>query len=72
MLTVISLPHFAPLLNIFDFEGRRAISVFVVENAVENETNITSAEEVDQILTLTAPLVADQASILISSLGHMF
>merc|ERR1719412_2461417 len=44
----------------FDFEGRRAISVYVVENAVENETNVASAEQVDQILTLTSTLVADQ------------
>ena len=60
VLTVLSLPNFAPLLNMFDFEGRRAISVFIVENAVENETNVASAEQVDQILTLTSTLVADQ------------
>lgn len=60
VLTVLSLPNFAPLLNMFDFEGRRAISVFIVENAVENETSVASAEHVDQILTLTATLVADQ------------
>ena len=44
----------------FDFEGRRAMSVFLVENAVENETSVASAEQVDQILTLTSTLVADQ------------
>ena len=46
-----------------DFEGRRAISVFLVENAVENETHVASAEQVDQILTLTSTLVADQVGI---------
>ena len=66
VLTVLSLPNFAPLLNMFDFEGRRAISVFIVENAVENETSVASAEHVDQILTLTATLVADQVRIRIS------
>ena len=49
----------------FDFEGRRAMSVFLVENAVENETSVASAEQVDQILTLTSTLVADQVRIWI-------
>merc|ERR1719245_2727663 len=60
VLTVLALPNFAPLLAMFDFEGRRAMSVFLVENAVENETSVASAEQVDQILTLTSTLVADQ------------
>lgn len=60
VLTVLSLPNFAPLLNIFDFEGRRAISVFIVENAIENETTVATADQVDAILSLTAPLVCDQ------------
>ena len=41
------------------------MSVFLVENAVENETSVASAEQVDQILTLTSTLVADQARIWI-------
>ena len=41
------------------------MSVFLVENAVENETSIASAEQVDQILTLTSTLVADQVRIWI-------
>ena len=67
VLTVLALPNFAPLLNMFDFEGRRAISVFVVENAVENETKVASAEQVDQILTLTSTLVADQVRVTYQS-----
>ena len=67
VLTVLALPNFAPLLNMFDFEGRRAISVFVVENAVENETKVASAEQVDQILTLTSTLVADQVRLCVTS-----
>ncbi len=60
VLTVLSLPSFAPLLGIFDFEGRRAVSVFLAENAIDHSTLITTADEVDLSLTLAAPLVADQ------------
>ena len=44
----------------FDFDGRKAMSVFMVENVVENDTQISTQELVDTILDLIAPLITDQ------------
>ncbi len=62
ILTVLGLAHFAPLLQLFDFDGRKALSVFIAENALENETFIPTSDQVDTILGLLAPLIADQVS----------
>ena len=60
ILTVLRLAHFAPLLRLFDFDGRKALAVFIAENVLENSTTIPTSEQVDTILDLLAPLVADQ------------
>lgn len=60
MLTVLQLAHFSPLLDMFDFEGRRAMAVYVANNIVENDTYIPTAEQTDLVLTMLAPLVVDQ------------
>merc|ERR1712223_1614117 len=60
MITVLGLPHFAPLLNMYDFEGRRAMAVYVANNVIENDTLITTAEQTEIILGLLAPLIQDQ------------
>eukprot|EP00095_Tigriopus_kingsejongensis_P002089 maker-scaffold244_size240795-snap-gene-0.16 protein:Tk02089 transcript:maker-scaffold244_size240795-snap-gene-0.16-mRNA-1 annotation:"hypothetical protein CAPTEDRAFT_161426" len=44
----------------FDFEGRKAMSSFIVDNVIENETTITTSELTETILAMLAPLVADQ------------
>ncbi len=60
MLTVLSLKHFAPLMNLYDFDGRRAMAVYIATNVVDNETTIPTAEETEVVLDLLAPLVSDQ------------
>ena len=60
ILTVLGLKSFRPLLAMFDFEGRKAMSCFIVDNVIENETWIGTEEKAEVILDLTAPLVADQ------------
>lgn len=60
MLTVLGLGHFAPLLSMYDFDGRRAMAVYIGNNVVENDTYITTAEQTETILGLLAPLVKDQ------------
>eukprot|EP00094_Tigriopus_californicus_P003870 TCALIF_03725-PA protein Name:"Similar to Vps35 Vacuolar protein sorting-associated protein 35 (Mus musculus)" AED:0.12 eAED:0.12 QI:124/0.92/0.85/1/0.92/0.92/14/130/936 len=60
ILTVLRLANFTPLLNMFDFEGRKSMSSFIVDNVIENETTIATSEMADTILTMLAPLVSDQ------------
>merc|ERR1719210_2638835 len=60
MINVLQLPHFAPLLGMYDFEGRRAMAVYIANNVIENETFITNSELTETILGLLAPLIQDQ------------
>ena len=46
ILTVLSLANFSPLLNMYDFEGRKTMSCFIVDNVIENETTIGNSEQV--------------------------
>merc|ERR1719461_695230 len=60
VLIVLGLEHFIPLLNYFDYSGRREMSSYLVNNVIENATCIPSSERVDTILTIVATLVQDQ------------
>merc|ERR1712223_1098020 len=60
MITVLGLSHFATLLSMYDFEGRRAMAVYIANNVVDNETSIATAEQTEVVLGLLAPLIQDQ------------
>ena len=60
ILTVLSLEHFIPLLNCYDYSGRKEMSAYLVNNVINNATLIPSPEKVETILTMVAPLVSDQ------------
>jgi len=60
VMTVLGLEHFIPLLNCFDYSGRREMSAYLVNNVIDNNTAVPSAQMVDTILTIVAPLVQDQ------------
>merc|ERR1712223_436873 len=60
MITVLGLGHFATLLSMYDFEGRRAMAVYIANNVVDNETSIATAEQTEVVLGLLAPLIQDQ------------
>merc|ERR1711962_1266306 len=60
ILTVLSLEHFIPLLNCYDYSGRKEMSAYLVNNVINNSTLIPSPEKVETILTMVAPLVSDQ------------
>ena len=44
----------------YDFEGRKAMAVYVASNVVDNDTYIATAEQTETILGLLAPLIQDQ------------
>ncbi|CAD1473373.1 unnamed protein product [Heterotrigona itama] len=60
ILTVLKLEHFAPLLDYFDYEGRKLLAIYIITNILENETLIPTQEQVDAVLSMVSPLVQDQ------------
>ena len=54
---MLSLAHFPALLSMYDFEGRRAMAVYIANNVVDNETSIANAEQTEVVLGLLAPLI---------------
>ena len=52
ILTILKLEHFAPLLEKFDYSSRKALSLYIVMNILENETLIPEAEQVNLIFKL--------------------
>lgn len=48
MLVVLELQHFGPLFEYFDFQSRKLMSCYIVNNALDNETNIPTQEQVRQ------------------------
>ncbi|XP_014606051.1 PREDICTED: vacuolar protein sorting-associated protein 35 isoform X4 [Polistes canadensis] len=61
ILTVLKLEHYAPLLEYFDYEGRKLLAIYIITNILENETLIPTQEQVDTVLSMVAPLVQDQS-----------
>ena len=60
IITVLSLKFFTPLLGMYDFEGRRAMAVYIANNVIDNETYIATAEQTETILGILSPLIQDQ------------
>lgn len=60
VLTVIQLTYFAPLMEMFDFYGRKSVSAYLITNALNNDTLVPTSESVDSILTIVSSLVQDQ------------
>jgi vacuolar protein sorting-associated protein 35 len=46
ILTVLQLENFAPLLEYFDYLGRKNLSAYIVSNALDNETTIPTQDQV--------------------------
>ena len=46
ILTVLQLQHFGPLFEYFDFQSRKTMSSYIIVNALDNETEIPTQEQV--------------------------
>jgi len=46
LLTVLQLQHYGPLLDLFDYHGRKILAAYLVTNALENETQVPTQEQV--------------------------
>ncbi|KAF4518817.1 hypothetical protein B566_EDAN008146 [Ephemera danica] len=60
ILTVLELQNFAPLLEYFDYLGRKNLSAYLVSNALDNETTIPTQEQVDAVLAMIGSMIQDQ------------
>ena len=59
VLTILKLKHFAPLFSYFDYPTRKEMAMYVIHNALENETLIPSQEEVSLFYLLIVDCVSD-------------
>ena len=48
VLTLLKLEHFGPLFEYFDYQARKTMSIYIVNNALDNETIISAPEQVSQ------------------------
>ena len=46
LLTLLKLEHYGPMFEYFDYYARKNMSIYIVNNALENETQIPSQEHV--------------------------
>jgi hypothetical protein len=46
LLTVLQLQHYGPLLDLFDYHGRKSLAAYLVTNALDNETLVPTQEQV--------------------------
>lgn len=60
VLTILELKYFPPLLAKFDYTSRKALSLYLVMNILDNETLIPEDEQVDKVLGMLSPLVKDE------------
>lgn len=61
LLTVLQLQHYAALMEHFDYQGRKSLAMYLLNNALDNDTVIPTQEQVEQALGLAATLVSDQS-----------
>lgn len=57
---VLKLTHYAALMQHLDYFGRKSLNIYILNNALDNETVISTAEEAEQALTLLSTLVSDK------------
>ncbi|OZJ02141.1 hypothetical protein BZG36_05231 [Bifiguratus adelaidae] len=60
VLTLLSLTDYQSLLDVQPFSTRKAVAQAVVSSILKNETNISTADEVDGVLRLCDVLIRDQ------------
>jgi len=60
ILTLLKLQHYGNLLDYMDYEGRKSMATYIIQNAVENETLIATHEEAEMMLGFLSSLIQDQ------------
>nr|CAG4638238.1 EOG090X00QE [Cyclestheria hislopi] len=60
LITLLELPNFSQLLQRLDFNGRKTMALHLVNNALENDTCLSTQEQVESVLAMLSPLICDQ------------
>lgn len=55
ILTVLELQQYAPLLEYFDYKGRKSLAAYIIINILENDTLIPTPEQVRTICIYYLP-----------------
>lgn len=58
LLKILKLNRYAALMQHLDYHGRKSLNIYILTNALENDTVVPSAEEAEQALTLLSTLVS--------------
>lgn len=61
ILTVLELSHFGPIFDYFDYQSRKLMCSYLINNVLENDTRIPTQDQVDNILNIVNVLVQDQS-----------
>ena len=48
VLTLLKLEHFGPLFEYFDYQARKTMSIYIINNALDNDTVISTPEQVSR------------------------
>lgn len=67
LITVLKLSNFSRVLERLDFNGRKNIALHLVNNALDNETLLSTQDHVECVLSMLAPLISDQQDELPAS-----
>jgi vacuolar protein sorting-associated protein 35 len=60
ILTVLKLENYGSVMAYLTYQARKRVSVDIAKNAVENETRISSPEQVERLFEFISPLVKDE------------
>lgn len=61
VLTLLKLENYGNLLDFMDYDGRKSLAMYLINNALENETQIGKHDQVEFMMGLISSLVQDQA-----------
>ncbi|KAL1512525.1 hypothetical protein ABEB36_002106 [Hypothenemus hampei] len=60
ILVILKLKHYSGLMQHLDYNGRKALSIYILNNALENDTIVPTPKEVEQALSLLNTLVCEE------------
>lgn len=60
-MTLLKLENYGNLLDFMDYDGRKTMALYLINNALEHETKIETHEQIDFMLGLISALIQDQA-----------
>ena len=61
IITLLKLDNYGNLLDFLDYDGRKGMAIYLINNALDNETQIDTHEQTDFMLGLLSALIQDQA-----------